>query len=51
MLNVNNENGFALHAICTQELQVVARCRVFVGHIWDNGNGGGAARDDGTGRR
>lgn len=26
-------------------------CRVFVGHIWDNGNdGGGAARDDGTGR-
>jgi len=22
-----------------------------IGHIWDNGNGGGAARDDGTGRR
>jgi len=29
---------------CTQELQVVvvARCRVFVGHFWDNGNGGGS---------
>lgn len=54
MLNVNNVNGSALQAICTQELQVVvvARCRVLVGHIWDNGNGGGAlARDDGTGRR
>lgn len=47
MLNVNNANGLALQAMYGRRWR---GCRVFVGHIWDNGNGGGA-RDDGTGRR
>lgn len=41
VLNVNNANGSALCRQCVYSIVVVRLqevCRVFVGHIWDNGN-------------